>query len=124
MTRRPALLAIALGIAIAFAAPAEGHVERYKTKITIKEPTPGNYQGRVLSKRRSCVRRRPVSIWRDVPGPNDEKLQDFRADREGRWEFHFIGESYYVVAKRVVKGSGSHRHICKRDRSPTEGLGG
>ena len=117
--RRLLYTAIALTLVWSVAVPASGHNKRFNTRVTNSEPTPGNYQGKVFSGSKACVRKRGLKIWYDAPGPDDEFLNDFKADSEGRWEYHFLGTEYYVTARRVVRGSGDHRHVCRADRSPT-----
>jgi hypothetical protein len=119
MLRRTLLFALVFGIAFSLSGGAQAHVKRFKTRVTNSAPEPFHYEGRVFSRLDACVRRRPLVMWRDEPGPDDTKIQAFQAKADGRWEFGFIGKEYYVVAKRVVKGSGAHRHICLKDRSPT-----
>jgi hypothetical protein len=117
--RRLLCTAIALTLVSSLAIPAGAHTKRFNTRITNAEPTPGNYRGQVFSGSHACVRKRGLKIWRDVPGSDDEFLNDFKADSDGRWEYHFLGTEYYVTARRVARGSGDHRHVCRADRSPT-----
>ena len=100
--------------------PASAHERSFKTRITISEPEPFQYAGRVFSGSAACVRFRELQMWRDGPGDDDEYLSTFNADRQGRWVFHFVGDEYYVRAKRfVAKRSARHRHVCRAGRSPT-----
>lgn len=113
-------MAIAVAVAVLAAGiPASAHDRSFKTRITISQPEPFAYQGRVFSKLDACVRRREIQMWRDQPGADEKVGVPFRADRRGRWSYGFFGKQYYVVAKRAVKRSGNHRHVCRADRSPT-----
>ncbi len=117
--RRSLLLIAGGALVLSLTAPAVAHDKSYKTRLTISEPQPFEYEGDVISRSRKCVRNRELVIWHDVPAGDDERIADFQANRRGHWSFIFVGEEYYVTAKRVVRSPGDHQHVCKGDRSPT-----
>jgi len=121
MSRRAILLAmVALGAWCAFAPGAWARPAHYPTKVTIHElqPAGSNYAGRVKSQRHRCEANRPVEFWKRQPGP-DELIHAFNADPDGHWNFGFVGDHYYLIAKRIVIGSGARRFVCDEGRSAT-----
>jgi hypothetical protein len=118
--RRGMWLIAGAALLLSLAVPAAAHDKAYKTRVTIEHPSEPNYEGDVISRSRACVRRRDVQFWLDNPGSTpDQLVGTVEADREGHWQFAFIGPQYYAKVKRIVKAPGRHRHVCKRDRSPT-----
>lgn len=92
--------------------------ESYKSRVTIREPKPGNYRGRVISDKAACERRRLVTVFADPDDGPPVPLSEDRTDRRGRWEIEpIIGEEYYATVKRARKGSGESRYTCRGDRS-------
>jgi hypothetical protein len=91
--------------------------------VTIEEVKPNQkYEGEVKSRLQACERRRPMQMYYDAPSGSDPAVgQPFRSDRQGHWEQELLipGDQYYVIAARVVKRPGDHKHVCKSDRSPT-----
>lgn len=104
----------ALGVLAASSALA--HTKHFESTITIREREDGLlYTGRVLSDRDACERNRRVKLFRS----DGQFVGDTETDRRGRWSFAFVGQRYYATAPKRVDGSGSHRHVCEYDRSPT-----
>lgn len=94
--------------------------ESYTSRVTIREPKPGNYRGRVISDKAACERRRLVTVFADPDDGPPVPLSEDRTDRRGRWEIEpIIGEEYYATVKRARKGSGESRYTCRGDRSPS-----
>ena len=97
-------------------ASALAHTESYKSKITIRERDGGvRYTGRVFSDLPACERNRRVKLFT----ADGTFVGAAETNGQGRWSFEFAGQRYYATAPRNVEGSGSHRHVCKYDRSPT-----
>ena len=120
MSARAAILALAAIALTALAVPAAAHDKAHKTRVTIEHPSEPNYEGDVISRSKACVRRREVEFWLDNPGSTADQLVDtVEADRNGHWQFAFIGPQYYAKVSRIVKSPGQHHHVCKGDRSPT-----
>jgi hypothetical protein len=125
--RRRLIVAGAFGLSVALCAalvvPAIAHKERFKTRVTIQEVKPNQkYEGEVKSRLQACERRRPMQMYYDDPAGSDIPVGDsFRSDRQGHWEQELLapGSQYYVIATRVVKRPGDHKHVCKSDRSRT-----
>jgi hypothetical protein len=114
------ILALGAVVALVWALPALSHDAGYDTRISIHHPDAGNYNGRVHSDLNGCVRHRTVQFWRPRHGDDEKIGPNFEADRNGRWEFSFAGGTrYYAVAVREVLESPGHRHVCRRDRSPS-----
>ena len=106
-----ALLVCAVGATVAF-----GHVKGFDSKVTIREPKPNVYEGRVISQRPRCERARTVKLFR----ANGEFVSSTTTDADGRWRIPLvIGKRYYAKVTRRVDGTGAHRHVCRADRSRT-----
>jgi hypothetical protein len=106
-------------VGAALAVPASAHNERFKSRVTIEHTDGPNYEGDVFSRKGACVRFRLVQFWLDNTGSPDFLVEEVRADRQGHWQFGFVGSAYYARVTRVVKKPGDHKHVCKADRSPT-----
>ena len=117
--RRIACLAGATAAGLlAMAAPAGSHDAGYDSRVTIHNPQPGVWHGRVFSERDSCEPDRLVKLMRPRPGPDEEVARD-RTDADGRWDYIPIGERYYArVVRKVIERPG-HRHVCRADESRT-----
>lgn len=114
-----ALATVACAAAVLGGSPATAG-ESYKSRVTIREPEPGNYRGRVISDKAACERRRLVKVYADFGDGDPLQIGEDRTDRQGRWEIKpIIGEDYYATVKRARKGSGENRYTCRGDRSPT-----
>ena len=44
-------------------------------------------------------------------------ISSFESKRNGKWQFAFVGDHYYVIAVRTKVGP--HDKVCREDRSPT-----
>ena len=110
-------IALALAVSLALTPVAGGHVAKFKTKVTIRNVDNVEYRGKVSSRKRPCIRRRAISLYRNEPR---EVIGTDKSDRKGRWlvELLIPGDDYYArAARRVITRSG-HRHVCRAGRSP------
>ena len=107
-----ALAIVALTVAIAGA-----HDARYESRVTIHNPSPPTFRGRVFSRLHRCEPQRLVKLMRPLPG-RDEAVGQAMTDAEGRWHFAFVGTTrYYARVTRTVIERPGHRHVCGADRS-------
>lgn len=122
------LAALTLGAGVASA-----HDVRFDTKLTARfseQPDVqkrGNgastdyFSGRVISQRTSCERNRGVRVFRKVPGDDVRIGVIDRSDGDGRWqvlrEDPPDGTYYAKTARKVLRDTRAHSHICKRARS-------
>jgi hypothetical protein len=111
-----ALVALGAGL-FAWSGPASAHDQAYDSKVTIHEPQPATYRGRVKSEKRGCVRNRLVKLY-NASGDKYAGFSD-ETDDEGRWQITIFGAEYYAKVTREVKTPGNHRHVCRADTSPT-----
>jgi hypothetical protein len=116
--RFAAVVALLAALAAGAAVTAWANPPAYDTVVTIHEHATGQYKGRVKSDKHRCVAHRPLKMYRRTPGP-DDLVANFEADADGTWSYFFVGEHYYVVAKREHFTTGGQNFICRRDRSPT-----
>lgn len=121
-----AVVAIALGVSLLGAIAVSAHTKRWQTTVTIDSAVCTSIgcftSGSVESRKARCVRGRKVKVYRvGEAGPVGQAT----ANADGSWEAEFPqagpGTSYYAKVPRVRLGrrGGSHRHICRADRSPT-----
>jgi hypothetical protein len=105
---------------------AQAHTRRARSRVTIRyKGRLDRFQGRVVSRRARCERRRLVLLVKARRGISDRVIDRDRTNRRGRWRIprrRPRGRFYAIVVRRLSTtgyGPGPHRHICKRDRSRT-----
>ena len=119
MSRLRVVAVVLAVLAMSAVAMARSKPPAYETKITIREPSTANYEGRVKSDKTRCFAHRPLRMWRPLPGPDERAGGPFESEADGSWSFVFVGTTkYYVVAKRERFTKGRHDFVCKRGRSP------
>ena len=90
---------------------------RSRVEILVLTPEPNDtylFDGRVRSKKQSCVDGRKVLLYRRKAGP-DELIATVRASDEGFWFVRKKGAdpgTYYAHVARKLIGPRGHRHIC------------
>jgi hypothetical protein len=109
-------VALTLGIAAVLTAPA-GAAQRAKSAVTIKYNGDG-FQGKVKSKRSSCVRDRTVVVYKQhgtAQDPSsDQRLFKDTSDSSGAWDTGTSGQAHGKFYARVRRTSR-----CKAASSPT-----
>ena len=114
------ILALGAVVALVWALPALSHHAGYDTRITIQRVNDFTFKGQVHSDLGRCTRHRSLQLWRPRHGDDELVATDFESDENGHWRYEFIGSTrYYAVAVREVLESPGHRHVCRRDRSPS-----
>lgn len=105
---------------------ADAHSFRADSKVTMHyNADKERFQGRVTSRRESCVRYRRVVIHRATPGGNPA-VGEVRSNVNGFWK---AGEAvnpqgdFYARVVRRVRTRDDHSHVCRADVSPTISLG-
>ena len=123
MTAGIATVALAAG---ALAPVAGAHNGKYDTTITAKVKKAGKdatlFDGAVESTKAKCVADRKVKLFQVVDNADDTLIGTASTDAEGAWQLiptpkPFDGAYYALAAKKVLKKSAKHRHICKRAAS-------
>ncbi len=115
-TRLPALIVVALVLALLSAAPASG--ARYSTKVIVSLKVPA-FHGKLKSSRSACATNRTVKLFRKRSG-RDRLLGTDKSNAKTRWSIPIgkklkSGASYY--AKAPTKGS------CKAAKSKVLTIG-
>jgi hypothetical protein len=102
-------LVLTVCVGVAMAIPATAADKRAKTKVTIIYNGDG-FQGKVKSKRASCIRNRTVSVYKQhgsVQDPSsDDKVFTDTSDNEGNWDTGTSGQAhgkFYARAKKTSR---------------------
>ena len=102
---------------------ATGHVARWDSEIKITGYVDNtSFLGKVRSERKTCKRKRKVSVWKRNPGAMDAPVGTARTNRRGIWAVSAPGAEtgvYYAHVKKRVRKRAGHKHVCKADRSPS-----
>lgn len=127
MLQRRALvtLAVVLGTLAIGVAVAGAHIFRADSEVTIRHnDAKEQFQGRVLSDRRSCIRNREVVVVERKPGRNTVVGADQTND-VGFWKVEKRNPNgrFFARVLRRARGSGDHLHVCRADRSETIRVG-
>ena len=118
-------LVVAVVSLLVLAGVASAHAFRANSEVTIRyNADKEQFHGRVSSERPSCERNRVVVVFRDTPGEDVEVGRD-RTNENGFWKVEATNPQgdFYARARRRVRGTGDHVHICRRDTSPTITVG-
>lgn len=111
----------------AWASAERGTCCRTQVEILVLTPSgSGRFlvDGRVSSKKQSCVTDRKVSVYFRRPG-SDELIGSARATDEGFWSLRPRGlepGTYYARVERKRIGKRDHRRVCKAATSPPRTL--
>lgn len=120
-----ALTATVAVLAIGMAAVAVAHTIRFESTTTLKYKKNGNkpdsFEGTVSSTRPGCVKNRSVKVRRKIDGPDPLAGATTTAD-DGAWEIKLAGKAdagdyYAAAARKVLRKSAKHKHVCKLSRS-------
>jgi len=121
-----AMAAVAMLVSLG-AGPAGAHDERYKSRLTLKEPafvvpTRGTfaYRGRITSERSQCEPGRTIALYRKQPGSPEVEVGNTETNAEGKYsitlEVNMAGK-YYARASKGSYGGAGHDHVCLADES-------
>ena len=120
-------------LSLALLGSAQAHRRITPSTVTLAfAPSPYGdaMSGDVGSAKPACKSSRSVSLYRSKPG--DDKLYATTTTKaSGHYQFEpegkssFKGGSYYSkVARKVLKRTAVHRHVCGKARSVTVTAGG
>ena len=109
--------------ALVGATGASAHEERTRTRIG--ELFVGSFgaSGHLESSKGRCLRNRTVTVFRKLPNGEEVEVGSTTTGSDGGF---FLdqdlppGEYFVVVAPKVLRNDGSHRHTCKGKTSATE----
>ena len=107
---------IATCLVVGLGTVALAHTFRAASSVTIDQHSHNVAKGHVASRKVSCTRNRRV----DVRHAGSRKLYGFdRTDENGEWRVDAdFNSNYYAIVRKRVFSRGSHRHVCRADRSP------
>ena len=113
-------------MSVVFVAVAAGHTAKFDTTVTAKfnKPNPkdpyatGNFDGTVASKKARCQKNRKVTLLTRAADGSSTAVGTDLTDANGAWLITSSstapGTYFAKVAKKVLRKSTKHRHICKK----------
>lgn len=112
-------------MSVVFVSGAAGHTFRADTAVSVKyaKPKPkdpianGSFGGNVSSAMTRCQKKRKVTLFQRTT-TGSTKVGTGVTDLNGAWQISpsasvAPGDYYAEVAKRVIRKTKKHRHICK-----------
>ncbi len=101
---------------------ASSHTAAADSKVTIRyNEAKGQFQGRVLSKREACERKRTVYVLKERRHRLPAGRGATRTNRAGFWKIENPDPKgrFFAVVQRRIRGNSEHLHTCRGRRSET-----
>jgi hypothetical protein len=114
-----ALLVVALTLAVAGIAYAQGQTVEIATAVKLNTHAP-SFHGKVTADNAACVEDRKVKMFfRSGNGPR-QLLGSTTAANNGKWKIpvtNIASGEYYAVAKRTEQGTAGTIYVCLKAKS-------